>query len=159
MKQQKPAIDPMSLPARKGTGYPKEHARQIADREKRALGDAFGLTQFGVNLTRLPPGEISSQRHWHSSEDEFVYIVEGEVTLLTDEGETVMTAGMVAGFPAGVENGHQLVNKSSQTAVYLEVGTRSEADEGHYPDCDMHAIRKPGERYVFTRKDGSSFTD
>jgi len=157
MKHDNPALDPLSLTGRKGTGYPTIYAKQISDREKRALGDAFGLTQFGVNLTHLPPGEISSHRHWHSSEDEFVYIVSGEVTLITDDGETSMKAGMVAGFPAGIENGHQLINKSNEMAVYLEVGTRADADEGHYPDCDMHASRKPGEDYIFTRKDGSSF--
>ncbi|MEQ9488740.1 MAG: cupin domain-containing protein [Alphaproteobacteria bacterium] len=159
MKTEKPAIDPFSLPGRKGTGYPKVYADRIRDRTKRKLGDAFGLTQFGVNLTVLPPGEISSQRHWHSSEDEFVYIIEGEATLITDEGETVMTAGMVAGFPAGVENGHQLVNNSTGQVVYIEVGTRAASDEGVYPDCDMRAGKKPGEAYVFTRKDGSPFSD
>lgn len=157
MKAEKPALDPLSIPGRKGTGYPKEYAGQIIDRERRVLGDAFGLSQFGVNMTHLPPGEISAQRHWHTSEDEFVYIVDGELTLVTDEGETVMTAGMVAGFAAGVENGHHLVNKSDRTAVFLEIGTRAEADEGFYPDCDMVARKKPGEDYVFTRKDGSSF--
>lgn len=157
MKPEKPALDPLSLPGQKGTGYPTEYTGRIIDRERRALGDAFGLTQFGVNLTHLPPGEISAQRHWHSSEDEFVYIVDGELTLVTDVGETIMTAGMVAGFPAGVENGHHLVNKSNHMAAFLEVGTRADADEGYYPDCDMQARKKPGEDYVFTRKDGSSF--
>jgi len=157
MTHGKPALDPLSLPGHKGTGYPAEYAGQIVDREKRALGDAFGLTQFGVNLTHLPPGEISSQRHWHLNEDEFVYILDGELTLVTDDGETTMTSGMVAGFPAGVENGHQLINKSNRMAVFLEVGTRADADEGHYPDCDMRASKQPGKGYVFTRKDGSAF--
>ena len=94
MKAEKPAIDPHSLPGQRGTGYPKEYAGKIVDRERRALGDAFGLTQFGVNMTHLPPGEISAQRHWHSSEDEFIYIIDGELTLVTDEGETL--SGIIA---------------------------------------------------------------
>lgn len=159
MKPEKPAIDPFSLSSRKGTGYPKVYADRIRDRTKRKLGDAFGLTQFGVNLTVLPPGEISSQRHWHSSEDEFVYIIEGEATLITDEGQMAMTTGMVAGFPAGVEYGHQLVNNSTEQVVYIEIGTRAASDEVHYPDCDLRASKTPGKDYVFTRKDGSPFPD
>lgn len=157
MTKVNPAIDPLSLPGRKGTGYPAEFSGQIVERERRALGDAFGLSQFGVNMTKLPPGEISAQRHWHTSEDEFVYIVDGELTLVTDEGETLMTAGMIAGFPAGIANGHHLINKSNRLATFLEVGTRADADEGYYPDCDLRASKKPGEDYVFTRTDGSSY--
>ncbi len=116
------------------------------------MGDAVGLTQFGVNLVRVPPGVWSSQRHWHSAEDEFVYVVEGELVLVTEGGEQVLRAGMIAGFPAGHADGHHLVNRSARDAVYLEVGTRAERDDVDYPDCDMQ-IRANG----LTRKDGTPY--
>ena len=150
-------FDPLSLPARKGTAYPSQYADRIKEREKRVLGDPAGLTHFGVNLTRLPPGEISSQRHWHSGQDEFVYLLEGELTLITDEGETTIRAGECAGFPAGRANGHHMENRSDRVAVYLEVGDRPSSDRGHYPDIDLLASSNDGRRYRFTRKDGSEF--
>jgi uncharacterized cupin superfamily protein len=106
-------------------------------REKAALGNVAGLTQFGVNLTRLKPGAASALRHWHENEDEFVYVIEGELVLIEDGGETVLRPGDCAGFKAGVPNGHHLVNKSQRDAVYLEIGTRAAAERGHYPDVDL----------------------
>lgn len=132
-----PALDPAGLTPRIGTGYPAPYAAPCAGREKRALGDAVGLTQFGVNLVRVAPGVWSAQRHWHSAEDEFVYIVEGELVLVTDAGEQVLRPGMIAGFPAGKTDGHHLINRTSRDAVYLEVGTRAAKDDVDYPDCDM----------------------
>jgi len=150
-------LDPMTLPARKGTGYPAHYATAIRDREKRIVGDAVGLTHFGVNLTRLPPGEISSQRHWHSGQDEFVYLLEGELVLVTDEGESLLRAGECAGFPAGRANGHRMVNRSDRMAVYLEVGNRPPGDVVTYPDIDFRAESEDGRKYRFTRRDGSDF--
>ena len=115
-------------------------------RRRRRLGDAFGLNQFGVNLLELPPGAWSSQRHWHERQDEFVYVVEGEVTLVTNEGDTVLTAGMVAGFRAGEANGHHLTNRSNAVARVLEVGTRTTEETAHYPDIAM--MYREGEGYL-----------
>ena len=117
-------------------------------RRRRRLSDAFGLTQFGVNLLELPPGAWSSQRHWHERQDEFVYVLEGEVTLVTDDGETVLTAGMVAGFRAGEPNGHHLVNRSNAVARVLEMGTRTAEETAHYPDIDM--MYREGQGYSDT---------
>lgn len=153
----RPALDPWTVEGRKGTSYPAPFRGAIKDREKRLLGAALGLTTFGVNLVRLPPGEISSQRHWHSRQDEFIYILEGEVVLITDAGEQVLRPGMCAGFPAGVADGHHLVNRSSAVAVYLEVGDRTPGDVGHYPDIDLEARAADGRRYVFFHKDGAPY--
>ena len=152
-----PALDPMTLEARKGSSYPEPWGSACGAREKRALGDNFGLSAFGVNLVRLPPGAPSSQRHWHSHEDEFVYVLEGELTLITDAGEQVLTPGMVAGFAAGQENGHHMVNRSDGWAVYLEVGSRSDQDAVHYPDIDLHLPAAPDGAYRFTRKNGEPY--
>ena len=151
-------VDPATLTPRIGSSYPEEFTAAVAEREKRALGDATGVTQFGVNLTRLPPGCASAQRHWHSREDEFVYIVSGELTLITDAGEQVLSAGMCAGFPAGVEDGHCIVNKTETSATILEVGTRDNRDEGNYPDDDLYigSGRYEG-KAQFTRKDGTPY--
>jgi uncharacterized cupin superfamily protein len=149
--------DPKDVTPRLGSIYPPPFGDPLAGREKRALGDALGLTQFGVNLVTLPPGCWSSQRHWHSNEDEFVYILEGEATLITDAGETVLVPGMTAGFPAGRPDGHHLINRSEQPVLYLEVGTRAEAEEAQYSDIDMIARRSNG-RFVFTRKDGTPYS-
>src|ERR1043165_4457962 len=121
-----PALDPMSLPPRTSSGYPEPYRSRVLPREKRALGDACGLTKIGVNLTTLPAGKESSMRHWHTREDEFIYVVEGEIVLRTDEGETIVRAGMCAGFPAGSGNGHQLINRSTAPARYLEVSNRDQ---------------------------------
>ena len=110
------------VPARRATVYPPRYAGEVAGREKRALGDRFGLSQYGVNLTTLAPGAWSAHRHWHEKEDEFVYVVDGELTLIDDAGEHVLTPGMCAGFKAGLANGHHLVNKSGRPASYIEVG-------------------------------------
>ncbi len=115
-----------------------------AGREKSALGDVVGLTQFGVNLTRLKPGAASALRHWHENEDEFVYILEGELVLIEDEGETLLRPGDAAGFKAGVANGHHLINRTQRDAVYLEIGTRAPDDRGHYPDVDLELVRHEG---------------
>ena len=150
-----PALDPQSIDVRTGSGYPPEFAASTADRAKRALTSALGLTQFGVNVTELPAGAASALKHWHSHEDEFVYVLSGEVVLVTDDREQELGTGMCAGFPGGVEQGHFIVNRASETAVILEVGSRDDRDEGNYPDDDLHC--QPG-RYQnpqFTRKDGS----
>jgi uncharacterized cupin superfamily protein len=151
------AIDPATLPARRGSGYPEPFRKEVERRVKRALGDPCGLTQFGANLVELPPGCWSSQRHWHSHEDEFVYVLEGELTLVTDAGEQIMCAGMAAGFPAGSGDGHHLINRTDRPALYLEVGTRREdVDEVDYPDIDMAVRQGPdGQRYV--RKSGEPY--
>lgn len=149
-------IKALDLPARTKTIYPPPYDAALAGRAKRALGDVFNLTQFGVNLTVLAPGSASAHRHWHESEDEFVYVLEGEVTLIDDQGEHVLTTGMCVGFKAAVPNGHQMVNKSSAPAMYLEVGTRSEGDRAHYPEADMLAVKEEG-KYRLTHKDGTPY--
>jgi len=149
-------VDPESLQPRVGSIYPAPFDEPLKGREKRALGDAVGLTQFGVNLVTLRPGAWSSQRHWHEKEDEFVYVLEGEITLVTDEGETVLKPGMAAGFPAGKPNGHHLINRTDKPARYLEVGTRSPAEVAHYSDIDLSG-RKENGRFVFTRKNGEPY--
>ena len=125
------AIDSETVEARRGSSYPEQFTTEVQARSKRVLGDLFGLTRYGVNLVELRPGGWSAQRHWHTTEDEFVYIVSGELTLVTNDGEQLMSAGMVVGFPAGVENGHHLANKSSEVATYLEIGDRRSEDECH----------------------------
>lgn len=152
-----PALDPAAVEVRSGSSYPEPWRTSCGAREKRALGDALGLTAYGVNLVRLPPGALSSQRHWHSHEDEFVYVLEGELTLVTDAGEQVLTPGMVAGFKAGVENGHHMINKSEAWAVYLEVGNRSDDDECHYPDIDLFLTATQNGKRSFTRKNGEPY--
>lgn len=147
---------PKSVPPRLGSIYPAPFDEPLAGRAKRALGDALHLTQFGVNLVTLAPGAWSSQRHWHANEDEFVYILEGEATLVTDAGETVLGPGMAAGFPAGRPDGHHLVNRSDKPVLYLEVGTRAEMEEAQYSDIDMMVRRTDG-RFVFTHKDGKPY--
>jgi uncharacterized cupin superfamily protein len=151
-----PALDPATVKAVTGSDYPAPFRALVAGRERRRLGDALGLTNFGVNLMRLPPGCASSQRHWHSRQDEFVYVVAGEVVLVTDGGEQRLTAGMAAGFPAGKPDGHHLVNRSGAEALVLEVGDRTPGDEADYSDIDMLVRLTDGEeRYV--RKDGTVY--
>jgi uncharacterized cupin superfamily protein len=125
------------VPPYTGTDYPPPHDAPCRERRRRRLSDAFGLSQFGVNLLELAPGVWSSQRHWHERQDEFVYVLDGEVTLVTDQGETVLTADMTAGFRAGEPDGHHLVNRSTAVARVLEVGTRTEEETAHYSDIDM----------------------
>lgn len=135
--------------------YPEPHASRVDGRRKVPLGDPFGLTNFGVNLTRLAPGAASSMRHAHAKQDEFVYVLHGRPTLHTDEGFTQLTPGMCAGFKAGTGNAHRLINNTDEEAVYLEVGDRATGDEGYYPDDDVSAKQVEG-RWLFTRKDGSA---
>ena len=149
-------LDPKTIAPRVGTIYPAQFAGSVAGREKRALGDRFGLTQFGVNLTTLAPGSRSALRHWHEREDEFVLVIEGELVLVDDAGEHVLGTGMCAGFKAGVANGHCLINKSKVPATYVEVGTRSADEVAHYPDVDMKAVKTAG-KFTITKKDGSNF--
>jgi uncharacterized cupin superfamily protein len=146
MPNTKPALHVDDLPVRTGSGYPPPHDEPCRQRRRRALGDAFGLSQFGVNLLELAPGTWSSQRHWHERQDEFVYVLEGEVTLVTDEGETVLKPGMIAGFRAGVANGHHLVNRSNAVVRVLEVGTRTDEETARYPDIGM--MYREGEGYL-----------
>jgi uncharacterized cupin superfamily protein len=149
-----PKIDVETAPTRFGTGYPPPHDAMCLGRRRWRLGDAAGLTQFGVNLMRLPPGQWSSQRHWHTEEDEFTYVLEGEAVLVTDAGEQVMRAGDCAGFPAGQANGHHFQNRSDAEVVLLEVGSRRpETDLCHYPDVDMAMDPVTGD---YIRKDGSA---
>jgi uncharacterized cupin superfamily protein len=136
-----PKVDISKAKVRTGTNYPPQFQNVVQGREKSVLGDLVGLTQFGVNLTRLKPGAASALRHWHENEDEFVYVLEGELVLIEDEGGTVLRPGDAAGFKAGVANGHHLVNKTQRDAVYLEIGTRALAEQAHYPDVDLEFIR------------------
>tara|TARA_A100001037_G_scaffold51533_1_gene43544 strand:+ start:57 stop:512 length:456 start_codon:yes stop_codon:yes gene_type:complete len=131
------SLDPMTVDANLTTIYPEEFKAMCIGREKRKIGDVLGLNNFGVNLVTLKPGAASAQRHWHSHSDEFVYILEGEVTLITDAGEQALGAGMVAGFPANDADGHHLVNKTESDVLYLEIGDRPPKDDVDYPDIDM----------------------
>ena len=146
MPNTKPALHVNEVTPGTGTDYPAPHDRPCRQRQRRRLSDAFGLDQFGVNLVELAPGTWSSQRHWHERQDEFIYVVEGEVSLVTDSGETPLRAGMFAGFRAGDGNGHHLVNRSAAVAKVLEVGTRTAEETAHYSDIDM--IYREGEGYL-----------
>jgi uncharacterized cupin superfamily protein len=157
MTGQKCWLDPSHVPPRCGSGYPQPFAAPLQGREKRALGDPLGLTQFGVNQATLAPGAWSSQRHWHANEDEFVCVLEGEVTLVTDAGETILGPGMAAGFPAGRADGHHLINRSDKPVVYLEVGTRAKTETAQYSDIDMMGRREEDGGFVFTRKNGEPY--
>ena len=143
-------------PRTKPSNYPEPFASRMKGREKRALGDPFGLSNFGVNLTRLAPNSTSALRHAHSKQDEFVYILQGHPTLHTDEGRTQLAPGMCAGFRAGTGNGHCLVNGTSEEVLYLEVGDRTPGDEGSYPDDDLKAMLVENQ-WAFTRKDGRPY--
>jgi len=148
-------VDLNSVPVVVGSGYPAPFDKPCASRARQRLGESSGLSDFGVNLLRLPPGTWSSQRHWHTAEDEFVFIVEGEVVLITDSGEETLRAGDSAGFKAGVKDGHHLQNRSPRDAVVLEVGSRKEADEGEYSDIDMRFSRAGAGS--FAHKDGTPY--
>lgn len=149
-----PRIDTASVPERKGSGYPPPYAAFARERRKQALGDAGGLTDFGVNLTHLPAGAWSSQRHWHSHEDEFVYVLSGELVLVSNAGEQVLRAGDCAAFPRNVADGHHLINRSAKMAVYLEIGSRSDEDACTYPDVDLQ-LERGAKR--FSHKDGTPY--
>ncbi len=150
-----PKIDIASTPVIATTGYPPPYRPVVEGRLKQRLGDAGGVTQYGVNLTRLKPGAASALRHWHETEDEFVFVLEGALVLIEDAGETPLKAGEAAAFPAGVPNGHQLVNRSTADAVYLEIGTRMKADRVTYVDdgVDLQAVNDGG-GWRYLRKSG-----
>jgi uncharacterized cupin superfamily protein len=154
-------IDVSKLPMVEGSRYPAPFDEPCKRRSSRRLGEAAGLTQFGVNIVRVPPGSWSSQRHWHSHEDEFVYVLEGEATLVTDAGPETLRAGDCAGFKGGVRDGHHIRNESKSDFVFLVVGTRIDEDHGEYPDIDMvfTAQRYAGPQVgaLFKRKDGTPY--
>ena len=148
-----PKIDRSKIPYANNPSYPKEFAPVIAGREKQKLGDAVGLTQFGVNIARIKAHSASALRHWHESEDEFIYVLEGELVLKENDGETVLKPGDAAGWRANGGIGHCLLNRTDRDALYLEVGTRSKAEHVHYPDVDFVMERdEKGRRW--TRKNG-----
>lgn len=151
------AIAASDVPLRVGTNYPAPFMQRVAGRSKRALGDIFGLTHYGVNLTRVAPGSESALRHSHGLQEEFIYILEGRPTLITNAGETELAPGMCAGFPAGTGDAHQLVNRGSVDVVYLEVGDRIPGDTVEYPDDDLAAAMGPDGKWRMTRKDGSAY--
>ena len=151
-----PAIDPGTVAQVRGSGYPEPFRARMGDRVKRRLGDACGLTRFGVNLVTLGPGGQSALRHWHTLEDEFVYVVAGELVLVTDAGEQTLKAGMCAGYPGGRRDAHHMINRASSPATYLEIGNRDAGDNAFYPDDDLlwidagdgaHAAHKDGKAY------------
>jgi len=147
-----PKLDLSVIPVRRGSNYPAPFAERTAGRVKQALGAACGLKDFGVNLTTLPPGSWSSQRHWHSEEDEFVYVISGELTLVTDAGEQPLQAGDCVAFPKNTPDAHQMINRGNKVALYLDIGSRWPSDICRYPDIDLHADRggyshKDGQRY------------
>ena len=151
------AVDASSAPVQaKLTNYPEAFVPFVIGRQKRRLGDLFGLTNFGVNLTRLAPGAMSALRHAHLRQDEFIYVLEGRPTLRTDEGRTDLRPGMCAGFKAGTGNAHHLVNETLQDVVYLEIGDRTPGDEASYPDDDLEAFFEAG-KYQFRHKDGRPY--
>jgi uncharacterized cupin superfamily protein len=151
-----PKIDIARASVRTRSVYPDPWGAVTQGREKTALGDVAGLTQFGVNLTRLKPGAASALRHWHETEDEFVYVLEGEIVLIEDGGTTVLRPGDAAGFKAGVSNGHHLVNKSQRDALYLEVGTRAKRERAHYSDVDLVYDRDESS-FRFSRRSGEPY--
>jgi len=150
-----PKINIANVPVRQGSGYPPPFDAPCATRTRRRLGDAGGLSDFGVNLMTLPPGGWSSQRHWHSHEDEFVMVLEGELVLIEEDGDTVLRAGDCAAFPKGTGNGHHMVNRSQATAVYLEVGSRQPQDLTTCSDIDMMSANADGR---FVHKDGTPYS-
>lgn len=151
----RPALDPATVPERSGTDYPEPFRAAVTARARRALGDALGLTHFGVNLVRLPAGAASSQRHWHTHEDEFIYMLEGEAELITGAGAQTLTAGMCAGFPAGTPDGHHLVNRTDRDAMFLVVGDRRDGEDAcDYPDIDLTGRWIDGV-WTYLHKDGT----
>jgi uncharacterized cupin superfamily protein len=150
-------IQPQDVPEKTGSSYPEPFKSRVAGRIKQRLGDAAGLKNFGVNLVKMEPGSQSALRHWHTRQDEFIYVLEGELTLITNAGAQVLTAGMAAGFPAGEADGHHLINHTETIAVYLEVGDRTANDEVDYPDDDLIAHFSPN-GWLFTHQDGTPYS-
>ena len=140
----------------KSSVYPEPFASRMVGREKRQLGEVFGLENFGVNLTRLAPNAVSALRHSHTRQDEFVYVLQGQPTLHTDEGRRQLCPGMCVGFKAGTGNGHCLLNETNEDVVYLEVGDRTAGDEGIFPDDDLKAVLIAG-HWKFVHKDGTPY--
>jgi uncharacterized cupin superfamily protein len=156
MKNKKP-VPALDIPLRTAPSlYPEPFASRVGDREKRQLGDFFGLTNYGINLTRLKPKAISALRHAHSKQDEFMYIVEGRPTLYTDDGATQLEPGMCIGYPAGGGNANNLVNETNEDVLYLEIGDRTAGDEVVYPDDDLQLKQVDGQ-WVFSHKDGTAY--
>jgi uncharacterized cupin superfamily protein len=146
-----------AAPRTKPSNYPEPFFSRMAGRVKRPLGDPFGLVNFGVNLTRLAPGGVSALRHSHSTQDEFIYVLSGIATLRTDVGEVTLMPGMCAGFRAGTGDGHQLVNRTQEEVVFLEVGDRSAGDAVAYPEDDIQAVLGEDRTWRFTHKDGTPY--
>jgi len=156
MAAHRPAIEARSVTALNRSVYPEPYRSRVLPRERRRLGDAFDLSRIGINQTTLLPGKESSMRHWHTHEDEFLYVLEGEVVLRTGAGEQRLTAGMCAGFAAGVEDGHQLINRSDRPVVYLEISNRDPEDSAYYPDPDVDMVwNAPQARGRISRRDGT----
>jgi uncharacterized cupin superfamily protein len=151
-----PKLDIARIPLDTGTNYPPPFDKAVEGRSRKRMGRAAGLTQFGVNLCTLKPGAASSQRHWHENEDEFVYVLEGEVVLVEDAGETVLKPGDAASWKAGVADGHCIVNRSDRDAVFLEVGTRAQAERAHYSDIDM-MVTRDDKGFRYTHKNGEPY--
>ncbi len=144
-------------PRTKPSNYPEPHASRMAGRTKRALGEVFGLANFGVNLTRLAPGAMSALRHAHTVQDEFIYVLEGTPTLITDAGETLLQPGWCSGFKAATGDGHHLVNRSTRDVLYLEMGDRLAGDAASYPDEDLQVVMAENGQWRFSHKDGSPY--
>jgi uncharacterized cupin superfamily protein len=152
-----PALDPSTVEERRGSGYPEPFKSRIGDRVKRRLAAACGLKNLGVNLVTLGPGGQSSARHWHTLEDEFVYVLEGEVVLVTNEGQQTLSPGMCAGYPAGSKNGHHFINRSQKPAKYLEMGTNVPGDTAFYPDDDLGLMETEDREMVYVHRDGRRY--
>lgn len=149
-------INPDRVPESYGSNYPEQFKHLVAGRSKKRLGNAASLTNFGVNLVELAPGSASALRHWHEKQDEFIYVLSGEITLITNAGEEILTSGMAAGFAAGVANGHCLINRSSNRATYLEIGDRTPNEKVSYPDDDLVA-EYSANGWIFTHQDGNCY--
>lgn len=151
-----PKVDIDKIALDISTGYPPPFDKAVDGRSRQRIGRAAGLTQFGVNICTLKPGAASSQRHWHENEDELVYVLQGELVMCEDGGETVLKPGDAVAWKAGVPNGHCLINRSARDAVFIEVGSRAAAERAHYPDIDLMAVRDDkGARY--TKKNGEAY--
>jgi uncharacterized cupin superfamily protein len=157
MKPRLPAFDPMDVPESNATTYPEPLRAPNQLRYNRRLGNHAGLKNFGVNLTRIVPGGQSSYRHAHSTQDEFIYVLEGEVVVETNDGSQVLKPGMCVGFPAGTGDAHRFVNRTATNVLLLVVGDRSAGDEIVYPDVDLHGKLQPDGKYSYTRKDGTPY--
>jgi len=151
-------VDPREVPEDGSTAYPAAYRPLVAKRFRRRLGNAAGITNFGVNLTRIAPGGQSAARHWHTKQDEFIYVVEGEPTLLTNAGRTRLAPGMCAAFPAGAQDGHCLLNETDRDVLYLEIGDRTPGDGAQYPDDDLVALFVDG-KWRYTRKNGTPYEE